>query len=79
MFEVYEPMEDSFLLAEHVKRYSKGFVLDVGTGPGIQAIAASEKAKLVIGIDISRDAIKLARENAFKQNVKNICFFESSL
>ncbi len=79
MFEIYEPMEDSFLLAEHVKKYSNGFVLDVGTGSGIQAIAASEKAKLVIGIDISRDAIKLAKENAFKQNVKNICFFESSL
>jgi len=79
MFEVYEPMEDSFLLAKHVKKHSNGFVLDVGTGSGIQAIAASEKAKLIIGIDISRDAIKLAKENAFKQNVKNICFFESSL
>jgi methylase of polypeptide subunit release factors len=66
-------------LVEHVKKHSNGFVLDVGTGSGIQSIAASEKAKLVIGTDISRDAIKLARENAFKQNVKNICFFESSL
>ncbi len=79
MFEVYEPMEDSFLLAEHVKKHSHGFVLDVGTGSGIQSIAASEKAKLVIGIDISRDAIKLARKNALKQNAKNIHFFESSL
>lgn len=79
MFEVYEPMEDSFLLVKHVKKRSSGFVLDVGTGSGIQAITASEKAKLVIGIDISRDAIKLAKENAFKQNVKNICFFESNM
>ncbi len=79
MFKVYEPMEDSFLLAGHVKKYSNGFVLDVGTGSGIQAIAASEKAKLVIGVDISKDAIKLARENAFKQNIKNIYFFESNL
>lgn len=79
MFEVYEPMEDSFLLTWHVKKHSNGFVLDVGTGSGIQAIAASEKAKLIIGIDINRDAIKLARENALKQNVKDICFFESSL
>jgi len=79
MFEVYEPMEDSFLLAEHVKKCSSGFVLDVGTGSGIQTIAASEKAKLVIGIDTNRDAIKLATENALKQNVKNICFFESNM
>ena len=79
MFEVYEPMEDSFLLAKHVKKHSHGFVLDVGTGSGIQAIAASEKAKLVIGIDTSWDAIKLARENALKQNVKDICFFESNM
>ena len=79
MFEVYEPMEDSFLLAEHVKKHSKGVVLDVGTGSGIQAITASEKAKLVIGVDISRDAIKLAKENAFKQDVKNIHFFKSNM
>ncbi len=79
MFETYEPMEDSFLLSEHVKKHSNGFVLDVGTGSGIQAITASEKANLVIGIDISRDAIKLARDNAFKQNLKNIYFFESNL
>ena len=76
MFEIYEPMEDSFLLSEHVKNYSKGFVLDVGTGSGIQAIAASEKADLVIGVDISREAIKLAMENVLKQNVRDICFFE---
>ena len=79
MFEVYEPMEDSFMLLGHVKKHSNGFVLDVGTGSGIQAIAASEKAKLVIGIDISRDAIKLAKENAFKQNVKNTYFFKSNM
>ncbi|HHI04291.1 MAG TPA: methyltransferase domain-containing protein, partial [Candidatus Woesearchaeota archaeon] len=70
MFEVYEPMEDSFLLAEHVKKHSNGFVLDVGTGSGIQAITASEKANLVIGVDISRDAIKLSKSNALKQNIK---------
>ena len=79
MFEVYEPMEDSFLLAEHVKKYSNGFVLDVGTGSGIQSIAASEKAKLVIGIDTSRYAIKLATESALKQDTKNIYFFESNM
>ncbi len=79
MFEVYEPMEDSFLLAEHVKKHSNGFVLDVGTGSGIQAITASEKANLVIGVDISRDAIKLSKSNALKQNIKNTYFFESNL
>jgi len=79
MFEIYEPMEDSFLLAEHVKKHSNGFVLDVGTGSGIQAITASEKAKLIIGVDINRGAIKLSKSNALKQKVKDIHFFKSNM
>ena len=60
---LYEPEEDSFLLQKFVKKYSKGLVLDMGTGSGIQAKTASEKADLVIALDIDKDAIKHCKKN----------------
>jgi len=38
---VYIPREDSFLMQIAVKAYSKGKVLDMGTGSGIQAVTAA--------------------------------------
>ena len=57
--EIYEPREDSFLLEKYVVKYTKpGYiVLDMGTGSGIQADAASKKAKKVIAADINPGAI----------------------
>ncbi|MCG2791388.1 MAG: DUF2431 domain-containing protein [Actinomycetia bacterium] len=58
MDEFYEPREDSFLLEKYVKKYAKGIVLDMGTGSGIQAKAASKKADFVIAIDINQKALE---------------------
>ena len=57
---IYEPSEDSFLLADVVKKYSKGkSVLDIGTGSGIQTISAiSSGAKFVLASDINEEALK---------------------
>ncbi len=77
--DVYNPSDDSFLLAKHVPRLSKGSVLDVGTGCGIQAIAAAGKAKSVLAIDISESALECARENAEWNGIKNIKFKRSDL
>lgn len=57
---IYTPREDSYLLEKEVKKYSKGKrVLDMGTGSGIQAIAAKYfGAKSVIACDIADDAVK---------------------
>jgi release factor glutamine methyltransferase len=75
---VYEPREDSFLLAEQVKKYAKGIVLDMGTGSGIQAITAakSKRVKSVLGIDKNPKVI-----NHCKNSIKNkkIKFLESDL
>ncbi|MDD5086583.1 MAG: 50S ribosomal protein L11 methyltransferase [Candidatus Nanoarchaeia archaeon] len=79
MFEVYEPMEDSLLLEKHVKKYSKNSVLDMGTGSGIQAIAASENADFVVALDISDQAVQKAKSNIKKQGIKNIFVFKSDL
>jgi len=50
---IYEPREDSFLLRKHVEKYAKGIVLDMGTGSGLQAEAASKSADKVYAADIN--------------------------
>ncbi len=56
---IYEPKEDSYLLKKEVKRFSKGKkVLDLGSGSGIQALAALKSgAKDVLAADINKEAI----------------------
>ena len=68
MLPLYEPQEDSYLLAKHVKKHAKGIVLDIGTGTGIQALSSLENKKVrkVIGVDISKSAIEYC-----KKNIKN--------
>ncbi len=75
----YEPREDSFLLLENIKKYSKGSVLDLGTGSGILAIEAAKYANKVLAVDINRAALKVAKDNAKKQGIKNIGFKHSDL
>ena len=61
---VYEPAEDSFLLAENlnIRRGSK--VLDMGTGCGILAVIAAKKAGRVVAIDVNPYSVKCAKNNA---------------
>ena len=61
---VYEPAEDSFLLAENMKVTKDDIVLDMGTGCGIIAILAAQNTKKVIAIDINPYAIDCAIKNA---------------
>ena len=63
MEEIYFPAEDSTLLAKHVKEYSKGLVLDMGTGSGIQAKIASENCDKVIAVDINEEAIEYCEKH----------------
>ena len=49
----YEPREDSFLLEGQVKKHAKGRVLDMGTGSGIQAMAAHKQGADVVATDIN--------------------------
>ncbi len=79
MEDVYEPMEDSELLAKWAAKCSKGIVLDMGTGSGVQAIAAARNAEIVLGVDVSRKAVEEARKNAVDAGIRNAFFFESDL
>jgi release factor glutamine methyltransferase len=76
---VYEPKEDSALLADNLQIEKGDCVLDMGCGSGIQAIIASRKAKKVLAADINPMAIETARRNAETNNAENIEYRISDL
>jgi len=61
---VYEPAEDSSMIAEHVKTRLRERVLDLGTGCGLLAIIAAKMGASVIATDTNPLAIACAMENA---------------
>ena len=54
-------------------------VLSVGCGDGCFELMAARHADHVTGIDISPDAVELARRNAVQQGVTNVDFVQASL
>jgi release factor glutamine methyltransferase len=76
---VYEPKEDSELLADNLRIEKGDCVLDMGCGSGIQSIVASRKAKKVLAADINPQAIETARRNAETNNAENIEYRISDL
>jgi len=67
---IYAPSDDSFLLEKEVKKYAKDkSVLDIGSGSGIQARAASNSgAKSVLASDINSEAVRELK----KQKINSI-------
>ena len=75
---VYEPREDSNMLETSVRKHAFGRVLDIGTGSGVQAIAAAQSKKVtsVLATDIQKGVIGYCKECI--QNDK-IDFLQSNL
>lgn len=74
--------ETELLVEETIKRAGQSpRILDIGTGTGAIAISLSKhiKKSQVLGLDISPQAVDLARENASLNGVKNIDFIVSDL
>ncbi|MBI5798131.1 methyltransferase [Candidatus Woesearchaeota archaeon] len=69
---IYEPREDSELLQRWVRKLVQGKVLDMGTGSGIQALAALENTKDVLAVDVNPECV------AFVQK-KGVSALESDL
>ena len=80
MGRVYEPAEDSLLLLRHVEENVRGSVLDMGTGSGVQAVAAALKPEvdLVLAVDIDPGAIEVARKRATEAGVTDKIQFRVS-
>jgi len=62
--EVYEPAEDTLLLASNLKPEKGDAVLDIGTGCGILAVLTASKAKHVVALDINPNAARCSHRNA---------------
>ncbi|NJE08968.1 methyltransferase domain-containing protein [Thermococcus sp. M39] len=77
--QVYEPAEDTFLLAENLKVKEGDIALDIGTGTGIIALLMAKKAEFVLGVDVNPIAVELAKENARINGIKNVEFRISNL
>jgi SAM-dependent methyltransferase len=82
------PMADNFVmpitgsslaLAGCIPADHAGTVLDLGTGNGILAVAASRHAGRVVGTDVNRRALSMARFNAWLNDATNVEFREGSL
>ena len=71
---IYEPAEDSWLLASQVKKYAQGKkVLDMGTGSGIQALTAKEAgASSVLAVDINRKALAEVQKKGISTQYSNL-------
>jgi len=66
---VYEPAEDTILVADNLIVNEHDRVLDMGTGCGILAILAAKRAKRVISVDVNPHAVRCAKKNAVTNNL----------
>ena len=68
----YDPQEDSRLLEKWVRQFAKGKVLDIGTGSGIQAIAAAQSPGVVsvLAVDVQNGVIDYCRKTIKNPKIK---------
>ena len=66
---VYEPAEDTYLLAESLVVNQDDVVLDMGTGCGILGVLAAKKAKKVVAVDMNPHAVRCTQMNAERNSV----------
>jgi ubiquinone/menaquinone biosynthesis C-methylase UbiE len=73
-----EGMAREFIAAAQEWGISRGRILDVGTGPGVLAIAFARKMPEVevVGLDLSEVVLTVAEENAHRNGVSSRVSFE---
>jgi release factor glutamine methyltransferase len=77
--DVYEPSDDSFLLAKNIPQKLQGNqVLEIGSGSGIISLIAAKNGANVTAVDVESKAVENTRHNADKHRVK-IMVMQSNL
>lgn len=59
---------------ERLKLKTQDVLLDVGTGTGDKAIRAAHICRQVVGIDISKKSLEMARKRASREGLNNVIF-----
>lgn len=62
----------SSFMAKNIKVNRDDTVLDMGTGSGIQAITAGQRASKVVAVDINPEAVRFARKNVKSNGLEKI-------
>ena len=77
--EVYDPAEDTMLLASNLDARENMNVLEIGVGSGYVSLIAAQKAESVVGIDINPHAARLAKTNSKLNGIENVEFIVGDL
>jgi len=77
--EVYDPAEDTMLLASNLGARENMNVLEIGVGSGYVSLIAAQKAESVVGIDINPHAVRLAKTNSKLNGIENVEFIVGDL
>ena len=80
------PRPDTEILVEQVldwvdnKQLTRPSLLDLGTGTGAIALALAKEIPggRIDGVDVTPDAVELAKENAARLSINNVAFYEST-
>ncbi|HPX77899.1 MAG TPA: methyltransferase, partial [Methanobacterium sp.] len=70
--QVYQPAEDTFLLADNLEVERMSRALEIGTGTGLIAILAAKKARIVIATDINSHALDCTLKNIIANKTYNM-------
>ncbi len=76
---VYAPAEDTILLADNLKTNKNDIVLEIGTGTGLVALAASLNSKKVLATDINPHAVECAQKNLQRNRIENMNVIQGDL
>ena len=76
---VYEPAEDTFLLAENLDIKRRDEVLEIGTGTGLITVVAAQRSRNVVATDINEHAVKCALKNIIANRTYNVEIREGNL
>jgi release factor glutamine methyltransferase len=69
--QVYEPSDDTFLIAEHLNLVNGAKVLDMGSGCGVLGILSAHTAKSVVTADVNPHAVECTAFNAKLNHMAN--------